>query len=146
MKKRKQYNEYKKFLELIVGATFSWQSVDPLSADPDITHTKLGHRNALKDLGIHKSKDFFTGLTSRRKLKWKVIVEVEFKALDGKKYFRGADMVIHGILSEADGHYQKLIEEIFGEAQMKHYVTTHMTMEVLGTDSIREKDFEECAA
>jgi hypothetical protein len=146
MKKRKQYNEYKKFLELIVGAQFCWQSVDPLSANPDITHTRLSHRNALKRSNLHKTKDFFTGITSRRKLKWKVIVEVEFKTPDGKTYYRGADMVIHGILSEADGHYQKLIEEIFAEAQMKHYVTTHMTMEVLGTDSIRETDFQECAA
>lgn len=145
MAKRKKYNPQKQQQELLIGAQFGWQCRDPLEPKSDITHTWLGHKNPVKRVLIRQNRSNFYGLTDKLKLKWRVNVEVEFKDMNGKAYYRGADLVIHGILREADGHYQAAIEEIFNEANMQHYVTCHMTAEVIGTNAITDRDFEEVA-
>lgn len=129
----------------LIGAQFFWDCEDPLAPDSDIINTRLGHRNPIKRLLLQKNRSWVAGLTDKLKLKWKVSVEVEFIDQNGKTYFRGADLVIHGILTEADGHFQQAIEEIFEVAKMSHYVTCYMVAEVIGTDVIIDKDFEEVA-
>lgn len=146
MKKRKQRNQHKAMQNLLIGAQFSWQCRDPLEPRSEITHTKLSHRNPVKRVLAEKNSHLYRhGLTDKLKLKWKVLVEVEFKGPDCKQYFRAAELVIHGILAEADDHFQRAIEEIFAAANMRHYVTCHMTAEVIGTDIIRDNDFDEAA-
>ena len=146
MSKRKKYSPHKKAKNMLIGARFGWDCENPLEPKSEITNTWLGHRSSVKEVMIKRDQRNFYGLTNKLKLKWKVNIEVEFRDPNGKQYFRGADLVIHGILSEADGHYQQAIEEIFSVAKMSHYVTCHMTAEVIGTDVIRETDFKEEAA
>ena len=51
-------------------------------------------------------------------------------------------MVIDGVLRMADDNYYAAVESIFEESNMKHYVTTHVTIEILGQGGINASDFE----
>lgn len=145
--KHKKRSTKKSDLALLMGAQFGWTAVDPLAPGHDITETWMGHRNSIKGLILKRpgNRKLFMELTDTRALKWKVTIEMEFKTPDGKQYFRGADIVIHGILKRMDGHYQQALEDIFNEANMRHYITTRMVAEIIGAGPIQEKDFEEVA-
>ncbi len=134
----------KRELKFIKGVQFGWSAVDPLTPGHDVLDPWVSHRNKVVRLLIQKKRDIVAELINRR-LKWKIVIEVEFKDPNGKTYYRGADMVVHGRLHESDGHYQGTLEDIFAESQMKHYVKTLITAEVLGVGAIEEKDFEESA-
>ena len=144
----KKRSTKKSELSLLIGARFGWTAVDPLAPGHDITETWMGHRNSVKGMILKQpgNRKLFMELTEKRPLKWKVTIEMEFKAPDGKKYYRGADIVIHGILRRMDGHYQQALEDIFSEANMRHYVTTKMVAEIIGAGPIQESDFKEAAA
>ncbi|KZZ72445.1 hypothetical protein A3765_28400 [Oleiphilus sp. HI0130] len=145
MKKRKQRNHTKATNHLIIGTQFGWDCQDPLEPKSEITNTWLSHVNPVKKILIKKNQRALLNITETVKLKWNVDVEVEFCDPNGKTYYRGANLLIHGILRQADGYYQQALEEIFAEANMRHYVTCHMTAEIIGTDVINDKDREEAA-
>lgn len=140
--------KHKSELSMLIGARFGWTASDPLAHGHDITETWMGHRNNIKGLLLKQpyNRKAFTQMTETRPLKWKVSIEMEFKDAYGKLYYRGADIVIHGILRKMDGHYQATIEELFEVANMRHYVTTRMTAEIIGAGPIVEADFAEDVA
>ncbi len=142
-KKRKHRDKASANVRVMTGAQFGWDCEDPLEPESEIINTWINHRNPITRMFLKKDKARFYGLTDKKKLKWKIKVECEFKMPTGKIYYRGADLVIHGILREADGHYQDAIEDIFNDAQMSHYVTTHVTAEILGNNNIIERDFKD---
>ncbi len=142
-KRNKHRSQAKANLAIMTGAQFGWDCEDPLEPGSDIVNTWISHKNPITRIFLKKEKSRFYGLTDKKKLKWKVKIECEFKVPDGKTYYRGADLVIHGILREADGYYQDALEEIFAEAKMSHYVTTHLVAEILGNNNILERDFQE---
>lgn len=145
--KHKKRSKQKSELSLFMGARFGWTAVDPLAPGHNITETWMGHRNSVKGMILKRPKNrkLLLELADKRALKWKVTIEMEFKTPDGKQYFRGADIVIHGILGRMDGHYQQALEDIFAEANMRHYITTRMVAEIIGAGPIQESDFEEAA-
>lgn len=145
-KRRKQRNIAKSVNQLVIGSQFGWQSQDPLAPNADVTHTWLSHVNPVKKILIKKQQQHLLRITETVKLKWKVNVEIEFRDPSGKQYFRAVDLLIHGILRQADGHYQAAIEEVFDVSNMSHYVTCHVTAEIIGTDVINDKDRQEVAA
>ena len=137
----------KRELQFIKGAQFGWSAIDPLAPKHDVMDTWMGHRNPVRAMMFHKQRGqgLILELVNNRRLKWKVTIEVEFKDSNGKKYYRGAELVVQGVLKDSDSHYLQALEDIFAESQMKHYVKTSITAEVLGTGAIEEKDFEEVA-
>ncbi len=123
------------------GLIMSWSAEDPLEPNCEITGTNLSHRNPVYRTMLGEIKKSIQGITDSVRLKWAVKIEVRFIDDNGKPYYRGADMVIHGILNEADGHYQEALEEIFAESNMGHYHRCDFTAEVLGDCPIKDGDF-----
>lgn len=87
----------------------------------------------------------FIEITELCKLKWSVDVEIEFKDSQGKPYYRAANLLIHGILRQANEDFLRTVEEIFAVANMRHYVTCRMSAEIIGTDVINDRDREAAA-
>lgn len=143
MSKKRKHCKSKSNMKFMIGSQFGWDCQDPLAPGSDIVKTWINHRNPITRIILKKDKAKFYGLTDKQKLKWKINIECEFKAPKGKTYYRGADIIVHGILKDADGHYQKEVEDIFSIANMSHYVTTHMTAEIIGNNNILERDFSD---
>ena len=116
--------------------------VDPLKPEAQIVDTKIDHKNPVLKLVVKEIARDIQSAIARYAFKYRVQIEVEFKDDFGKAYYRGADLIISGILKNADGHYQAAIEEIFAESNMDHYITTHVTAEILGAGEIKNADFE----
>lgn len=104
--------------------------------------TKIDHKNPVLKLVVREIARDIQAAIARYAFKYRVQIECEFKDDFGKTYYRGADLVISGILKSADGHYQSAIEDIFAEANMDHYVITHVTAEIIGAGEIKNADFE----
>ena len=127
----------------LIGAKFGWTAEDPLAENHEVMETWIGHDSSMKALLLNKNRStFILHAVKTMSLKWKTTIEIEFQS-NGKKYYRGADIVFHGVLRNCDGHYQQTIEELFEVANMSHYVTCRMTAEILGQDGIKESDFKE---
>jgi len=140
-KPRKKSTNYKKVQRILKGVIMGWSVEDPLKHESQIIDTQITHRNAYYKLMVpHIAKDIKAAI-DKYAFKYKVAIECEFKDAHEKQYFRGADLVISGFLANADGHYQQAIEEIFEVANMDHYITTHVTAEIIGAGEIREEDF-----
>ena len=123
------------------GSIMRWSCVDPLSGCGEIINRGMSHKNWVYRLRIEEIKHQIKAATEELKLKWRITVELEFLA-DGKKYFRAAEMIVFAVLADADGHYQKLQEELFNDSNMDHYIITNMTAEILPTGDIKDCDFQ----
>lgn len=140
-KKRKKFSRQKRNNQYLIGSFYSFDVVDPLGNYPEITNTNYGHENSMKAIILKRNLRSLHEITTYRKLKWMVTVTVEF-CHNGKPYFREAQIGIHGILKDAEGHYQDLIEGIFDQSNMDHYVCCHVKAKIIGTDVIKDNDFD----
>ncbi len=140
-KPRKKSTQYKKVQRILKGAIMKWTVEDPLRHQTQIIDTSISHRNPYYKLMASQIARDIQAAIEKFAFKYKVAIECEFKDASGKNYYRGADLVISGILRHADDHYQNAIEEIFEVANMQHYVTTHVTAEIIGAGEIQDRDF-----
>lgn len=130
-----------KVRRILTGAVMKWTVEDPLRPNAQIVDTKIEHRNPYYRLMKYEIVRDIQASIERFPFKWRVKIECEFKGPFGKPYYRGADLVISGILNLADSHYQQAIEDVFAESNMSQYVTTHVTAEIIGVGHIKEEDF-----
>lgn len=141
-KPRKKHSTRKELHRLLNGMVMQWTVEDPLNDDRStVIHGRLKHRNSLKDLCLQGMKQEIQLVVTKIPLKWRVDIEVEFKDDFGKQYFRGAEMLVDGVLNLADEDYFGAIEGIFQESNMAHYEVTHVTAECLGHGVIKKSDF-----
>lgn len=140
-KPRKKSTQFKKVQRILKGAILKWSVEDPLRHETQIINTSITHRNPYHKLMAAQIARDIQAAIEKLAFKYKVQIECEFRDGNGKTYYRGADLVISGILRNADGHYQTAIEEIFEVANMAHYVTTHVTAEIIGAGEIKDEDF-----
>ncbi len=142
-KRNKKYNNYEHAIKIVKGLVMSWTVDDPLSDDRKVnSYRKVTHRNPIhKLMAVHIANDTLP-LVQKRRLKYNVKIECEFKDDFGRQYFRAREMVIDGVLRMADDNYYAAVESIFEESNMNHYVTTHVIIEILGRGGIQENDFE----
>lgn len=140
-KPRKKSTPYKKVQRILKGAIMKWSVQDPLRHQAQIIDTSITHRNPYHKLMACQIARDIQAAIEQFAFKYKIEIECEFCDGNGRAYYRGADLVISGILSNADGHYQSAIEEIFEAANMQHYITTHVTAEIIGAGEIKEEDF-----
>lgn len=141
-KPRGKKSNIKSAMRLLKGTIMKWSVDDPLGDDDEILNSKIDHANPHAKLMLKEISQIMQGVVTQMYLKWKITLEIEFVDQYGKKYFRGADLVLWGRLNEMDDHYQKTVEEIFTVANMDQYVTTHLRAEILGNSPIKESDFE----
>ena len=123
------------------GTIMRWSCVDPLAGHGEVISKPIAHKNWVYQLRIEEIKHQIKSATEEKRLKWRITVELEFFAR-GEKYYRAGEMVIFAVLADADGHYQKLQEELFAVSNMDHYVITNMTAEILPTGNIKDSDFK----
>lgn len=140
-KPSKKSTNFKKVQRILKGSRMCWSVEDPLRHQTQIIDTKITHKNPYHKLMVSQIATSIQAAIDQYSLKYKVMIECEFKDQFGKSYFRGADLIISGILKNADGHYQSAIEEIFEAANMDHYVITHVVAEIIGAGEIKEGDF-----
>lgn len=140
-KPRKKSTNFKKVSRILKGACMHWSVEDPLKPKTQIVDTKITHKNPYYRLMCQQIARDIHNAIDRYSLKYRVNIECEFKDQFGKQYFRGAEVIISGVLKNADGYYQSAIEDVFAESNMNHYVITHVTAEILGAGEIKEKDF-----
>lgn len=140
-KPRKKQTNYKGVKRILTGAIMCWSVEDPLKPGSQIVDTKIEHRNPYFRLMTQQIARDIHAAIDKYAFKYKITIECEFKDGFGKTYYRGSDLVISGVLKHADGHYQSAIEDIFAEANMNQYVTTHVSAEIIGAGEIKDQDF-----
>lgn len=141
MKNKKQPKK-KSDISLLIGSRYFWRSDDPLNPQSDIKETSLGHRNPIKAVMMQENKSLFQRVAYEFKLKWKVMIEVELSGVD-REHWPEAEILIHGVLCDADGHFQEAVKSLFEDkdTDMSRYVTTRMKAEVIGIGPIEKGDF-----
>ena len=130
----------------LIGAVMKWECADPLVESPTIINHGMTHRNPIRRLQLAKSsiRSDIIAACENPNLKWSIIAECVFQSpLDNKKYTKAKEMIYRGKLSEATPEYDKMQESLFRTNNMEHYVTCFMTAEILGTDSLKDSDFNE---
>jgi hypothetical protein len=133
----------KKRVDLLMkGVRATWKVTDPLGDGRVLegsTLTSTNYANAIK----MKQPEFMAIVTEelfKTPFKWHVNLEMEFD--DGlQKYYKGAVIVAVSTLDGVDESYAETVEHVFSASDMEHYVTTHVTMTILGTSPIKEADF-----
>ena len=134
-KKRKStaHSKLKSLYVMFKGITVSWSVVDPLSEAGDsdlyntkITHSKMQYRSLIE---VHDTK--IREFIQNGDHNWKVDVDVEFKKPDGEEYVKGAVLYAKCPFHEMDDEIGDQIEIILAGCNMKHYVTTRMTCEIV---------------
>ena len=139
-KKSRKHNPEKIVKSFLIGSFYEFDVEDPLKDFPAITNTSYGHTNPIKRILMFQNLPRLNEMFNIMRLKWKTTVKVEFRS-SSEGYYRIAEIVWHGYLAEAEGAYQESIEDIFGRANMSHYVICHVKVEVVGLDGIKDKDF-----
>lgn len=142
MSKRKKFTRQKHNNAILIGCQFYWSMVDPLGEKPEVTRTGTSHRIKGKYLMMKRNLKALYEITNRRRLKWNVGISVVFEH-EGQAYSRHAELVIQGFLRDPDAEdeFNKAIEDIFAASNMRHYVRCDFLAEVIGTDSIKNEDF-----
>ena len=72
--------------------------------------------------------------------KWHIDVSMEFH--DGlNTYLKGYSIISNALLRRVNDAYFDTVEKLFAEANMAHYVTTHINCTILADGEIKEEDF-----
>jgi hypothetical protein len=140
--KHKKYDPKKQQRLFMVGVQSKWSTEDPLAEDRVLTDSSMSHvgarqRNELRDPEVRLRT--YTGILEKC-FKWRVDIKMEFD--DGlNTYYKTSVMVFSGFMCQADDTWHGVVEDMFANANMLHYKTTHVTCTVLAAAPIKEADF-----
>lgn len=142
--RKKKYNKKANAFKFLNGIKVNWQVKDPLAQGATIdSYTKITHRNTLHLLDIHTIGKLFIEISTKYRLKYRINIDCIFKDFSGKEYIRGREMLVEGLLHDANEHYFEVVQDIFNESNMSQYITTDITVECLGRGNLSTKDFTE---
>jgi len=142
-KRKKQTQLLKSVRRVMTGLVFKFETDDPLSPDYELTpgSGSVEHKNPIHKLHTQQMMPYYNDFIDRIAFKWRVEIEVEFKDITGKSYFRGAQLVAHCCLKNLTPYFEDQVEEIFNQANMAQYVTTHVKATIAGVGKVEQSDF-----
>ena len=119
----------KRVKRLLKGTRAEWSVVDPLSEmkGSDVIDTHIYHRSPVAQLQINYDIEYYKEAILNWPHNWQVIIEVEFKDPFDVVYYRKVELSKSAPFHNMDDDISEAIEAIFSGANMKQYVTTHMT-------------------
>ena len=119
----------KRTKRLLKGTRAEWSVLDPLSemAIGDVIDTHIYHRSPVAQLQINNGIEYYKEAILTWPHNWQVIIEAEFKDPFDVVYYRKAELSKSAPFHNMDDDIVNAIEVIFGGANMKQYVITHMT-------------------
>jgi hypothetical protein len=121
----------------------SWSIEDPLAPKAPIKNERFTHKNPMVRPQLGQMRRQVKTMVDSMRLKWHIKIDCEFMDAYGKAYYKPVEMVIHGILQEADEDYLCAVESVFSEANMSQYRNTHIVATVLGDAPICDGDFSD---
>jgi hypothetical protein len=139
-KKRKHHNKAKSVSRLLIGSSYSFEVEDPLKDYPEIKNTSYGHENSFKRVIMNQNLRGIKNAFDHMKMKWLASIEVRFQN-GTEAYSKTAEIVWFGMLHDCGNEYQQTIEQIFEKANMKHYMTCAVKVQVIGINEIQDDDF-----
>jgi hypothetical protein len=124
------------------GVISSWSCVDPLGEGRVLYNTSLIHKNTVNNVlllaGATRSQVYKALLDFS--YKWRITIDMEFDS-GLEIYIVPRVIVYHGAIHDGDVTWSNVVEDLFDGANMNHYVTTHITAEILDGSPIKEADF-----
>ena len=126
----------------MTGVVAKWSIRNPLESGGIMKHTSIGHRDTGKHRIMHTKNNLVDISNNIRDYpyKWKIEINAEFNGDD--LYLESRVFVLFCKLSGVNECWFKTMEQLFEEANMDDYVTTHVSARVLPGIEITEKDYE----
>ena len=119
----------KRVQRFLKGTRAEWTVEDPLREveEGETANTKITHKSPVSQMQINQNLSTYIMPIKEWPHKWEVLIEVEFKACDGETYYRRGKINEATSFTNLHDRIADGVEEVFNSANMKHYVTTHMT-------------------
>ena len=127
--KKVKISKRKRASRLLKGLQAQWTVVDPLREveEGEAPSTKFTHKSPVTNMEINQNIALYIEPIRDWPHRWEVLIEAEFKDFNGKTYFRHTDINEATTFTNLHDTIADAVEDVFSSANMKHYVTTHMT-------------------
>ena len=127
--KKVKISKRKRAYRLLKGLQAQWTVVDPLREveEGEAPSTKFTHKSPVTNMEINQNIALYIEPIRDWPHRWEVLIEAEFKDFEGKPYFRHTDINEATTFTNLHDTIADAVEAVFNSANMKHYVTTHMT-------------------